>query len=215
MPIINLKSEPIRLITSGFSGCGKTNLIVNILMNDKLLGNVYDNIYIINPNFYNDGLYHGYFDIPKENVYLEYSDDVITQIIKKSIPSEKTVIVIDDCVGTEDFYQRFASKKSSPLIKLATHGRHSGISMIILTQSMKYVTPIIRQQSNVLIVFQAFSKQEQKNIYEEKGRGSFDEFKTFLEKQTERSYQFLVISTIGGELRFYNEKFSEIHMPSE
>jgi hypothetical protein len=45
---------PCRFIYSGRSGCGKTNVLVNLLTRERLFGKCFDRIYIFSPNAFAD-----------------------------------------------------------------------------------------------------------------------------------------------------------------
>ena len=157
--IIN-KFPSLTLIV-GKSGSGKSNVLVHILTKQEFLGNFFDDIYLFSPTAKSDDLVeHLNLDeehiidklnldaIEKLNTIIKKQDDKIkSQGIKSVAKTSKVLIVCDDCISEKVFM------KSDILTRLATAGRHSLISTIILSQSYTKVPRIIRLQSQGLILF--------------------------------------------------------------
>lgn len=157
--IIN-KFPSLTLIV-GRSGSGKSNVLVHMLTNTEFLGDFFDEIFLFSPTAKSDDLVeHLSLEedhiidkldstaIDKLNEIIESQDAKIKKSSIKSVArTSKILIVCDDCISEKVFM------KSDILSRLATAGRHSLISTIILSQSYTKVPRVIRLQSQGLILF--------------------------------------------------------------
>lgn len=108
------------------------------------------------------------FPMIKHNRFTNYDDDFVTGIIEdnkeqikkemasgkskqKAIKDNTILMIIDDLAGGQVF-------RSKSLIMLSTMGRHVGINVILLTQSLASSVPsICRKNSSVVIAYPALS----------------------------------------------------------
>ena len=82
---------PFRMLICAKSGHGKSNLLVNILANEKFgYTNLFegDDIHIFSPTIQQDAkmqIIINYYNIEDENLHTEYSDDLILSIYEQMI----------------------------------------------------------------------------------------------------------------------------------
>lgn len=157
--IIN-KFPSLTLIV-GKSGSGKSNVLIHMLTEPAFMGDFFDEVYLFSPTAKSDDLVeHLELDdkhiidkldmgaVSKLNQIIDEQDQKIkTSGIKAIAAKSKILIVCDDCISEKAFM------KSDILSRLATAGRHSLISTIILSQSYTKVPRVIRLQAQGLIVF--------------------------------------------------------------
>ena len=155
-----LPKYPSMQLFVGKSGSGKSNLLIEMLTNPKLMADFFDDIYLISPTAKSDDLVdhlklapdHIWSDIPQAVKDLEIlldnqTYDIECSGIEACAKKGKVLLVFDDCVGNK------AMMKSEVLTKIAIHGRHALISSIICTQSYTKVPRVIRLQAQGLALF--------------------------------------------------------------
>lgn len=178
---------------------GKSVLLQNILLRDELLRGIHESIYLISNTAGCDD--SSRFLVAEDNcrVYEKYSDKLIRDIVdaKKELKKKDMkwdIIVADDILG---------SCKTNPpceLFQLTTRLRHYAFNMIILTQKMKCVSPVVRTNTTYLVVFWNLYGKELDQIGEEWGnfcgdRGFVDLYKKHIQKS---KYSFMYINFKKG-----------------
>lgn len=203
------------------SGVGKSNLIVNLLLRaenefyrDDFDG---DNIFLISPSINSDDklrLIVEQKDIPDCNVYDCYDTQILMTIyetIKKEYMSAVNdkqkppnfLIIIDDCADSLK-----CGGRSNPLEKLYIAGRHYNITVWTTSQYYTSVPPVVRNNTNVLYVWNTSYKEIHK-IAEEFSDVKTDEFiKQFRESTGGEKHNFMVIDTTrSNEEKYKNHNF--------
>ncbi|AJP61550.1 ATPase DNA packaging protein [Choristoneura biennis entomopoxvirus 'L' virophage] len=159
--LLNYIPNTVRCIINGESGCGKTNVLLNILSN---IFESYSGLFnlIICSKTLEQPLYQGYVNETKRN-YKKCNIICVDKIenINISKTDYKTIIVIDDMLGNMD------KEDKKILISLFTTSRPRNISLFFLTQRYTQLDVICRQQCNYLITFRQGVK-DLKTIYDEK-----------------------------------------------
>lgn len=157
MSIINLiNTHPFLLYLIGKPKTGKshmTKFIIKELMKNKL----YDYVLVFCPSL---GLSKdsSYDFIPSEFQYNKYSDYKIRNIMrlqkqrKEENKPNRCLLILDDIIGS-------INKNNKTLHKLITLHRHYNISIIISSQYMKGVDPVLRDCFNYLIIFKPSNYQ--------------------------------------------------------
>lgn len=212
-----LPQHPFRLLMTGASGCGKTNLLLNFIY-DYL---DFDNLYICAKDIHEpkysklvdkytmfDGVelkklrmkYHEektkeltemYKRFKKETLFTSDLEDFIT--VDDLDPSTKNLVVFDDCV---------TERKQKPIEDLFIRGRKKNASIIYLSQSY-YATPInIRKNCNYFIFFKIQPRDIQQILREVDGSLSKEEFKALYEHSTRNKYDFFMIDLINPDIRY-------------
>ena len=136
-------------------GSGKSRLLRFILKRNK---DEFDAIFIICPTEPVNKFYDGI--LPSSNIFDCYNEKWVEDIIKKmtlvnsnkSFEEQKHIMIIfDDCCSDESFSTR---KKYPNFYKLFTRGRHLNISVMITSQYLHQLPPIIRNNCDYLLVGQ-------------------------------------------------------------
>jgi zona occludens toxin (predicted ATPase) len=104
-----------------------------------------------------------------------------------------SVIIFDDCSSTD-----IAEKRRSQFTKAAQTGRHSGLSMIYITQQLTAVTKRFRQQVTIFVTFRATSKTL-KELLEEAVIDLTNEQIKKLYLSLQEPYSNLYIDTVTNE----------------
>lgn len=179
---------------------GKSVLLSNLLLREELLGNLFDNIYLISNTAGNDDSSRFLVDHPNVHVYESYSDEIIRNIneAKKQLPKKDMkwdLICGDDLLG---------SLRANPpclLYQFATRLRHSCFNMMLLTQKFNCVPRVVRANTTFLIIFwNIFSEKELESINEEYGsfggqKGLLYYYKKYIQKDP---YAFLYVNFSKG-----------------
>ena len=97
------------------------------------------------------------FAIPCEHDDVE---DFLTMIVGHA-KDTKSLIILDDCPSTQTVKNR-----TGELVKLAFHGRHIGISTIVITQQLTSIAKAYRDNISNIVFFYCARKDNRKNIFE-------------------------------------------------
>lgn len=222
-----LPKHPFRLLISGASGTGKSNLLLNFLY-DYL---EFDNLYVCAKD-----MYEPKYAKLKEN-YTMFDEVDINEVLAKSTkkkrvlilelfkkfgkkgalfssdtrefitvddldPSYKNVVVFDDCVTEKD-------QKS--IEDFFIRGRKKNATIIYLSQSY-YRTPIdIRRNCNYLIFFNIQPREIQQIIRESDGSLTKEEFSRLYKKCMQQPYDFFMLDLVNPALRYRKKYFIPIN----
>jgi hypothetical protein len=210
---------PMRLLINGRSGSGKSNMLVNLLLNDnypykRLFDG--DNIYLFSPEISGDrklSILKEELDIPDENAFEALDDELLSDLydglvedykekISDKEKPENVLIVIDDFSSSG----AMSSKRFNKVSQIFCNGRKFLISIVVLQQSYLHTNKTIRENATGLILFntsqRALETIEGDNNYL-KSKKQF--LKMFRENVTE-TRDFLVIN--------YSNPFKELYLNS-
>lgn len=103
---------------------------------------------------------------PRKNIFDEYLEKEMENIWERQFKSDKKdrkkqLIILDDILHDKEF------KNSKVFKKIATGGRHLDITVIFLTQYLKAVGPIIRNNTRLFIAFETDSYKEREKIIDD------------------------------------------------
>jgi len=203
-----LLPNSIRCVICGPSNCGKTNLLVNLL----LLYLNYDKLHI-----YSKSLQQPKYKMLQEwaaqlnklarsTVVSFHSDDVLP--VEQLNPKERTVMVFDDVM----------LEKQTPIEKYFSQGRHGGADCLYLCQSyFRIPKQAIRDNINLLVLF----NQDVKNLRAIHdtfigGDMDFDEFRRFFAKCTAEKFGFAVIDLTSEPTDGkYRSRFDNAYIPKQ
>jgi len=101
--------------------------------------------------------------------------------------------VLDDVIGGTDSV--IGSKKNNFLNNLAIKSRHYQVNLIIISQKLSYLPPIIRNQVDILQLFPSASIKVLESYYDEVSNSlTFDEFLELFAFATKEKYSSLIIN---------------------
>lgn len=206
---------------------GKTNLIMNLLLNENFYYNQKKSPY----SYFHEVMYLSptqQFDktccemLPKlENLVqitdpdaLIYADTILNQLTKEQSEAEpedrkKLLVVMDDMVGIID--------KLPKLQQLCTKFRHYSMSIIIVSQSWRKIPSVIRNCLTALICFDLKNEKEFGKIHDE-FTGSIPNSERLIKEIVNKRYDFFYFNIERQQLwhNFHTLKWSrdESEMPS-
>ena len=183
-------------IIAGSTGCGKTNLMLNFLLNDGVLN--YSDVYIYAPS-----LHQPAYKYLKE--YYTNAENKIQQVFKAHFkigyffdadeeikdpkdlnPNTNHIMVFDDVMLSNQ----------TKIKEYFCRGRHNNVNVFYLCQSLlKIAKHCIRDNANVYILFHQDDKTL-KYFHEThiSGDMNFTEFKSFCDKAWDKKHGFIVIN---------------------
>ena len=180
-----LPIHPYRMLIIGGSGCGKTNILMNLIF--KWLS--YDMLVIISHSLYQ----------PKYKILCEYADrfpqsikcldDVYEALDVNFNPKKQNLVVFDDIMTD--------SKSQPAIIKFFSQGRHNNISCIYLSQSFFAVPKNIRLNSTHYVLFE-LNPTECTEIHRRiLSKLTKQQFVKIFQEATKEQYSFLYIDTVN------------------
>lgn len=221
-PIINYDSEEqeyinkhylmpqwsFRLLISGQTGCGKTNLLVNLIRHYLS----YHKLYI----FAKDISESKYEDLK------EFFEEVDNKLSEKYDIKHNTAIFSSETIELDSLdseYQNlvifddFVTDKDQHLIEeYFSRGRKKNCSIIYISQSYFKTPKFIRLQCDYYIFFNINSKMEIRDIVKDKALGIDSKlFENYLLQATDEKYSFFLIDlkTKERSLKF-RKNFNEV-----
>jgi hypothetical protein len=198
------KLERFHTLIIGRSGSGKTNVMLHMLTDNHLLGNVFKskNIYLfcaVKP----DKSITKALKIPKKNIIEDFDDSKVLQMFKELedgvetkgwSKAPRTMWIFDDILSKKRFLRGKAIRQ------LATAGRHAKLSYCMLSQYYKALPPILRTNASYIIYFSANEAENFK--FAEEQTPSFMRKKRFLqliEHCTKEPYSFMALNTLANK----------------
>ena len=205
-------------IIAGSTGCGKTNLITNLLLKDETL--CYSSVYI-----YSSTLYQPAYKYLKE-YYQNLEDDfkkrfkINTKIAhflspedelkdpSELVPNTNHILIFDDVM----------LKDQTKIKEYFCTGRHNNVNVFYLVQSLhKIAKHCIRDNANVFILFHQDDKTL-KYFHDTyiSGDMNFKEFQQFCHKAWDKPHGFVVINI--WEQPYcgrYVSNYKDIYLPSK
>ncbi len=183
-----LLPRPVRALIVGSSGCGKTNLLLNLIYKDE--GIKFKNLYVfsksIEQDAYSDLRTHYERIESKNGKKIAHFFNSCEDLIPLDECSNNSLVVFDDCL------MEHQSKIKDYFIR----GRHKNISCIYLSQSYgKVDMQVIRNNINVLFVFPQ-NEHYTKRIYQDfvTSDMTFDDFKTLCKTCWNVDHGFLTLN---------------------
>ena len=214
----HLASVPFRVISAGRSGSGKTSALFSAVTDHYR--HCFKKIYIISRT---SKLDHSYIqlrewaelhlkqdDQEEPFVFTNLDEDVLMKIFnanaqvvsKEKIqrkedhskePLSSFLWIIDDLSDSPALRQR----NESTLNKLVTTGRHSGQSVWINVHALSAVSPLIRKNASMLVIFKISNHKEYEMLKDEYshlvGKDEFDEIYHIAVGKGAPAYSFLTI----------------------
>ena len=205
-------------VIAGATGSGKTNLMLNLLLNEGVLS--YRDIYV-----YSLSLYQPAYEYLKE--YYGNIEKIAQQKLKKTVKvarffdGDEEIINPSDLDKTVSHIMIFddVMNANQNLIKdYFCRGRHSNVNVFYLCQSLhKIAKHCIRDNANIFILFHQDEKTL-KYFHEThiSGDMEFKEFKSFCDRAWNKKYGFVVINLWeDAYCGRYLTNYTEIYTPSK
>lgn len=192
---------PFSMMMSGRSGSGKTNLLVNVLTRDELLGRYFHCIVVFSPTAGKYDDMYASLNLPEENFREEFGPDQLDEIIrlrKRQIDEDgiekvakncRMLIILDDIIANRTFLESPAALKMFALL------RHYLVSVIVLIQSYNKLPRALRLNVNALAVFPATQSEVSVLLDEITPAGlSKRDFERVIDDATSEKHSFLYIN---------------------
>jgi hypothetical protein len=179
---------------------GKSVTLSNILLRKELLGDLFGTIHLISNTAGNDDTSRFLVNSDNVIVYDSYSDDIIRDINDIKKEQEKKDMEWDIIVG-DDLLGSLRSNPPCLLYQFCTRLRHTCFNMMLLTQKMKAVPPVVRANCSYMLVFwNNYSDNELDDIENEFGSFCGEKgFKYYYKKYIQKSpYSFLYMNFVKG-----------------
>ena len=163
-----IPDHPYRILITGGSGSGKTDLLLNLIENqldiDKIYlyekdpyGSKYQ--YLINKR---EGAGINHFNDPK--AFIEYSNDmrdVYKNIDDYNLDKENKILIVFDDMIADMIHNR---KSNSRVTKLFIRGRKLNISRVFITQSYFKIPKDVRLNTSQVFIVKNSKKRELSQI---------------------------------------------------
>ena len=113
------------------------------------------------------------------------------ETIVKFVKGTNSLIVLDDCASTQTVKNR-----TSELVKLAFHGRHIGLSTIVITQQLTSIAKPYGMNVSKVVFFYTARKDDRRDIFENYLCVDKQEEKKIIETLKNEKYARLEILTV-------------------
>jgi hypothetical protein len=168
---------------------GKTHMMTHLLYQMKHL---FDYILIINPTSFN-----GHWTGISNNVLPEFDEEIITTIMDKQAAlikkgkTNKALIILDDCMSDAHF-------GSKVFERLASRGRHYGLTVWITCQHYSKMPKCVRSNTDYMII--SGNQTCYKTIFEDFGH-NFNTLKEFVAcvKESLKDYGMFAIDNLRNK----------------
>lgn len=190
------------------TGVGKTNLIINLLDRPRFYKNKFDKVVLFSNTYYSDNIWKSCKTIDPENVHIDYSDEVLEQIIEEQISSKDDDEPLNTLIIFDDIIQQI-SKTKSLINKLIMRNRHYYLTIWITTQKYSLVSPTIRNNTAYYVLFGIKNKKEKDFITDELSDNvNEDDFTKIWNYALDgKNYNFLVISVKDSPDKIFRKQF--------
>ena len=211
-----IPDHPYRILIIGGSGSGKTNLLLNLIENQRDI----DKIYLYTKHPYEskyqylisirEGVGINHFKDPK--AFIEYSNDmhdVYKNIDAYNLDKENKILIAFDDMIADMIYNK---KLNSIVTELFIRGRKFNISLVFITQSYFKVPKDVRLNTSHFFVAKIPNKRELQQIdINHSSDINTKDFANIYRKYTDEPYSFLVVDTMlasNNPLRFRENLFN-------
>ena len=211
---------PFRALLVAKSGHGKSNLLTNMLLNEKLgYKRLFDgeDIHIFAPSIKNDEkmkLIIEQKDIPDHNLHEDYSDQLLLDVYESLIDDYKEsiadrvqptykLIILDDL----SYGGGFANNRFNALSKVYCNSRKWLISVICLQQLYSHTTPTIRNNASILFFFNTPTSQIDQIEADHNYLQSKKDFVKMFRETVKDKHSFLCVN--------YSNDYKDLYLDSE
>ena len=164
------------MIIVGMTACGKTHYLLKML--EEEYKNHFDYIFIVCPTLEDNKTYQNWKYLKDPKVFeLPCNHDEVEEILREIVNFVKntnSLVILDGCAASKDVKNR-----TSELVKLGFHGRHIGLSTIVITQQLTSIAKPYRMNISKLVTFYNSCKDDTKYIFNNYLNVEKDEGKNF------------------------------------
>jgi hypothetical protein len=197
----------------GKRGSGKSTLLLNLLSTPKKEGGLmkeFDTIYLVSSTAQKDEKFDPLVDELErgKTFYPEFSNEVMEEIMadmeKKISTKKKTphfLVILDDVIESLPLNR----KKGQAFNKFLISSRHYKSSMILLSQRLNQLSPLVRSQTDIVSYYRSDNKKEDKTFMETYAVPE-DMLKFCVNREP---HSFITVSFTTGKPKYFC-KFDEI-----
>ena len=193
---------PFRLLICGSTGCGKTNLLLNLIL--KYL--YYNKIYIYAKDLTESKyqMLQDFFEEVETNMKERTDDDFQVATFSSSKDDIVNVDDLDKDYQNLVIFDDFVTEADQHLIEdLFIRGRKKNCSLIYLTQSYFSTPKDIRLQCNYFVFYSISNERELSDIQRDHCLDIDKKtFKAYFKEATSEPYNFFLIDKKTKELRY-------------
>ena len=181
------------MLIVGMTACGKTHYLLKML-EENFKGH-FDYVFFVCPTFLENKTYLEWKPLGDKDVFAipcDHDDvELYLENIVKFAKGTNSLIVLDDCASSQTVKNR-----TSELVKLAFHGRHIGLSTIVITQQLTSIAKPYRMNVSKVVFFYTARKDDRKDIFENYLCVDHNEEKKIMETLKNENYARLEILTV-------------------
>ena len=213
-----IDNVPFRTILCGASGLGKTNFLANMILKNEWYNKEFygDDIYIFSPlkNDNKMNIIISQKEIPEENVFTEFDDDILKEIYDLSVREfeERTnakkriynkLIILDDL----SYSGVLKEKQMGQINRVFCNGRKHNISIIITSQKYTQISTVARVNFTSAVLYNTSNSQVEAIENDVNFLKSKKAFKNMFREEVKEKRDFLYVC-------FSNEK-KDMYLSSE
>lgn len=184
-------------VIAGATGCGKTNLMLNFLLNEGVLN--YSDVYVYSPTLYQPAYKHlrKYYEGVENNIKMAFKVEVkIAHFLDADADAIKDPAELDPSTNHVMVFDDVMLGDQTKIKEYFCRGRHNNVSVFYLCQSLhKIAKHCIRDNANVFVLFHQDDKTL-KYFHETHVSGDmpFKEFKDFCDKAWSSEHGHAVVN---------------------
>ena len=210
-----LPQPPFLLLMAAPRYSGKTNLLINLLINKEMYCHKFDEIFIWSKSYHNDPKWsHVQFDkeYSQKHIFHTYSEAKAQQLFESIQERSKsshveTLFIFDDMMG-DDILK---AGRIQMLDRIAATGRHFDLSAIIIFQKFKKFSPTVRENATNVIVFEQKNSTAIEQLAEEyKGDMTKQDFLQVYQIATQEPFSFLHINLQAPQSDRFRKNWNHI-----
>jgi hypothetical protein len=199
---------------------GKTTQIVNLLK--TIYKGKFDKIILVYPHCFSTNPEHNPYlslKLDQTTMYSEFKLEMIEALVDACEAAvhrgstERTLLILDDCISFQDFKPRNNQDNTHPLDRLAVVGRRANLSCIITSQVYKGLSSTLRQNADCVCLWRSYGEEET-HIVKTFGVCETKQFRHIYDTATREPYAFLILDNITVRLYRYqpsNGKYFRIN----
>lgn len=184
--------EPHSAIICGMTGCGKTELVLDLL--EGPYRDVFQHIVILCPTIqYNKAYQNRPWVWSDKEIYMVDLGERLHDCLRafyNIFKGEPTLYIIDDCSATKAL-----TKKKDMLSELAFSGRHAEQSVWVLTQKYNSVLKDLREQTRWVALFHCKDRHGFDDCLDENHIVPLEERNTVRQQLAKTKYAKLLLKT--------------------